>query len=245
MFMSQLFENLLLLGRPASGKSEFIDFMKKVSDSDRAAQYHIGQFKEMDDFPWIWEKFMEDNLWEKAGLPRRFSFGGDNPGLSREGAPLFDFCMAKFNAEYAKHYLNNGSFYKDGTLILEFARGGQNAYSKALNQLSKEILGRSAILFVLVSYEESCRRNNARYQEKLQHSILAHKVPDETMQYFYQTHDWLELTEQRQSGTLQIQGVKVPFATMNNEPELTDPVLLDKRYGEALRRLMELKNAGV
>ncbi|MDP2599762.1 MAG: hypothetical protein Q8P84_03375 [Deltaproteobacteria bacterium] len=243
--MTKLFENILLLGRPASGKSEFIDFMKKVSDADRAAQYHIGNFKEMDDFPWIWEKFIEDALWEKAGYPRRFSFGGENPGLSKEGAPLFDFCMAKFNAEYAKHYLNNEAFYKEGTLFIEFARGGQNAYGKALNQLSKEVLKRSAILFVLVSYEESCRRNNARYQEKLQHSILAHKVPDETMQNFYRTHDWLELTNGQESGSLNLQGGNVPFVTMNNEPESTDPVLLNKRYGAALRRLMEIKNAGV
>ncbi len=60
--MSQLFQNILLLGRPASGKSEFIDFMKQVSDTDRASKYHIGKFKEMDDFPWIWEKFNPSKL---------------------------------------------------------------------------------------------------------------------------------------------------------------------------------------
>jgi hypothetical protein len=241
--MSQLFQNILLLGRPASGKSEFIDFMKNVNDADRAAKYHIGKFKEMDDFPWIWEKFMEDHIWEKAGYPRLYSFGGDNPGLSKEGGPLFDFCMGKFNAEYEKQYQKNDSFYKDGTLIVEFARGGDNAYAKALAQLSPEILKKSAILFVLVSYDESCRRNNARYQEKLQHSILAHKVPDDTMSTFYQIHDWLELTHNKLDGYVTANGVKVPFVTMNNEPELTDPVQLDERYGKALKRLKELANA--
>ncbi len=235
--MTQLFKNILLLGRPASGKSEFIDFMKTVSDAERAAKYHIGEFKEMDDFPWIWEKFLEDNVWEKAGYPRRFSFGGDNPGMGKEGWPLFDFCMAKFNAEYQA--------YKEGTLFIEFARGGENAYKKALHQLSPEILKEAAILFVLVSYQESCRRNNARYQEKLQHSILAHKVPDETMQTFYQTHDWLELTQNRPSGFLTVGNIQIPFVTMDNEPELTDPVLLDQRYGKALTKLMELERAKV
>lgn len=243
--MSQLFQNILLLGRPASGKSEFIDFMKNVSDADRSAKYHIGKFKEMDDFPWIWEKFMEDNIWEKAGYPRLYSFGGDNPGLKPEGGPLFDFCMAKFSVEYDKQYPADSNFYKDGTLVIEFARGGDNAYAKALAQLSPEILKKSAILFVLVSYDESCRRNNARYQEKLQHSILAHKVPDLTMETFYKAHDWLELTQHKPDGYVTANGIKVPFVTMNNAPELTDPVQLDDRYGKALTRLMELKNAAL
>lgn len=243
--MSQLFENILLLGRPASGKSEFIDFMKQVSDADRASKYRIGKFTEMDDFPWIWDKFMEDNILESAGYPRLYSFGGDNPGLKAEGGPLFDFCLAKFNAEYASRYQNNAEFYKDGTLIIEFARGGDNAYAKALALLSPEILKKSAILFVLVSHEESCRRNNARYQEKLQHSILAHKVPDETMETFYKIHDWLALTQHRPDGHVTANGIQVPFVTMSNEPELSDPAQLDQRYGQALRRLEELRHGAL
>lgn len=243
--MSSLLQNILLLGRPASGKSEFIDFMKTVSDADRASKYHIGQFKEMDDFPWLWEKFMEDNVWESAGYPRRYSFGGSNPGLNSEGGPLFDYCMAKFNAEYEKQYPSTTDFYKGGTLFIEFSRGGDNAYAKALSQLSPEILQKSSILFVLVSYKESCRRNDARYQEKLQHSVLAHKVPDETMQNYYQTHDWLTLTGDNSSGYVTVKGFRVPYVTMNNEPELTDPVRLDPRYGSALRTLKGLANAAV
>jgi hypothetical protein len=244
--MTQRFQNILLLGRPASGKSEFIDYMKQQSDADRAAKYHIGAFKEMDDFPWLWQKFMEDNVWEAAGYPRQYSFGGSNPGLNQEGAPLFDFCMAKFNAEYAAFCQSQPDFHTSGqTLFIEFARGGPEAYAKALYQLSPEILKRSVILFVLVSYEESCRRNNARYQEKLKHSILAHKCHDETMSIFYKTHDWLELTRNQEVGHLTVHGVQLPFATMHNEPELTDPVLLDRRYGPALQRLWEAAHGSV
>lgn len=241
--MTQTFDNILLLGRPASGKSEFIDFIKKIPDPKRAAEYHIGAFKEIDDFPWLWEKFMEDNIWEKAGYERRYSFAGDNPGLNEKGARLFDFCLAKFNAEVAKHYLANENFYRDGTLFLEFSRGGEGAYSHALSKLSPAILKQSVILFVLVSYEESLRRNEARYQEKLQHSVLAHKVPDLTMQLYYQTHDWLSLTKNQPSGLLAVQGIQVPFATMNNEPEITDAVLLGRRYGKALDQLWDIKKS--
>lgn len=239
--MAKTFENLLLLGRPASGKSEFMDFMKHVPATERAQKYHLAQLQELDDFPWIWEKFMEDNLWEKAGYPRRYSTGGNNPGLHAEAGALFDFCMQKFNAEYAQKYQSNGSFFNDHTLLIEFARGGKNAYQKALNVLSPEMLKRSAILFIYVDYAESCRRNDARYQEKLAHSILAHKVPDHTMQTFYQTHDWLEWTEEKPDGYVTANGIKVPFVTMNNMPEITDPALLEKRYGAALQRLNELR----
>lgn len=241
--MTNTFDNILLLGRPASGKSEFIDFVKKTPDPERASKYHIGAFKEIDDFPWLWEKFMEDNIWEKAGYERRYSFAGDNPGLNEKGATLFDFCLAKFNAEYAKQYLANENFYHDGTLFLEFSRGGDTAYGHALNKLSPEILKRSVILFVLVSYEESLRRNEVRYQEKLQHSVLAHKVPDLTMQLYYQTHDWLDLTKNKPSGLLTVQGIQVPFVTMNNEPEITEAVLLDQRYGKALDQLWDIKKS--
>lgn len=237
------FDNLLLLGRPASGKSEFIDFMKTVPEAERAQKYGLGPFAELDDFPWLWEKFMEDNLWEQAGYPRRYSFGGDNPGLAKEGGVLFDFCIQKFNAEYAKHYQNNEAFYQTSTLFIEFSRGGEEGYQRALDRLSPEILKRSAILFIDVSFEESCRRNEARYRQKLKHSILAHKVPDATMENFYRTHDWKELTQNRREGLLNIQGLKIPFVTMGNEPELTDPVLLEKRYGPALRKLRELHAA--
>ena len=85
-----------------------------------------------------------------------------------------------------------------------------------------------------VSREESWRRNVARYQEKLKHSILAHMVPRETYDYFYDTNDWDELTGGRPSGWLDVNGVRVPFVSMNNEPESTDPAVLEERYAGAL-----------
>ena len=81
--------------------------------------------------------------------------------------------------------------------------------------------------------------------EKMKHSILAHKVPDATMQNFYQTHDWGTLTQNKESGLLTCQNIKIPFVTMNNAPELTDAVLLDQRYGKALRQLMELHDTRI
>lgn len=239
--MSNTFDHLLLLGRPAAGKSEFIDFMKKTPDEERARDFFIGKFEELDDFPWLWEKFLEDDLWEEAGLPRLFSKKYDgNYGLNPKAENLYDLMLARFNHEAAARYLSNPKFYKDGTVIIEFARGGNNGYAHALARLSEEILKRAAILYVQVSFDESWRRNVARYEEKQKHSILAHMVPRETMDYFYKTDDWNEITSSCKDGCLDIKGIKIPFVTMNNEPELKERGPLALRYGPALKRLEEI-----
>ena len=240
--MAKTFDHLLLLGRPAGGKSEFIDFMKKVPDDVRAQKFHIGKFEEVDDFVWIWEKFMEDDLWEKAGYPRLYSknYMPGNPGMAPEGERIFRFCMHKFNEVIAEKYLTRPQFYNDHTLFIEFARGRKNAFKDSLQTLKPEILGRAAILFIYVTREESWRRNVARYQENLKHSILAHMVPKETFDHFYSDHDWLDLTKNDRNGHIDLNGLRVPFVTMVNEPESTDPAVLNKRYGDALEKLYEL-----
>lgn len=239
--MTKTFDHLLLLGRPAAGKSEFIDFMKKTPDAKRAHEFHIGKFEELDDFPWLWEKFLEDDLWEEAGCERIFSLRyGENYGLNPKSDKLYDLMLARFNHEAAARYLSRPKFYEDGTVIVEFARGGAGSYQHAFSRLSKEILERAAILYVKVSFEESWRRNVARYEEKLKHSILAHMVPRETMDHFYSTDDWDKITSAREYGKLDLKGIQVPFATMSNEPELTEREPLAKRYGPALKKLMEI-----
>jgi hypothetical protein len=240
--MPMTFDHLFLLGLPASGKSELIDFMKKQSPEELRDMYHLGRFEEMDDFVWLWDKFIEDDLWERVGKGRFFSKRhGGNYGLV--DGELFNFLIERFNQEIPKQYLSKPEFYKDGTLLIEFSRGCDYKYADALGNFEPDILNRAAILYIQVKPEESRRRNDARYQEKLRHSILAHKTPDEVMDKFYSFDDWTELTGDRPSGMFTLNGVSVPFVTMNNEPESTDPEVLSGRYGEALNTLWKLKNS--
>lgn len=240
--MNDIFRHLLVLGRPACGKSEFIDFLKHATTDVRRSRLHIGQFEEVDDFPWLWEKFQEDVIWEKAGYPRLYTqeYMPGNPGMAPKGAALFDWCMAKFNDVIARQYAGRADFYDQSTLLIEFSRGGQNAFDKALRMLDRTVLEPAAILYINVSREESWRRNVARYQEKLKHSILAHMVPRETYDYFYDVNDWSDITGGRPSGRIDLNGVQVPFVTMNNEPESTDPAVLEERYATALGELWSL-----
>jgi len=92
-----------------------------------------------------------------------------------------------------------------------------------------------------VSFEESFRRNDARYRKGQEESILFHKVPDRDMYGFFRENDWDAMTGGAPDGRLDLRGVRVPFVSMPNEPESTDPAVLGARYGDALRRLLDLR----
>lgn len=240
--MRNTFSHLFVLGRPAGGKSEFLDMLYKLSDAERAERMHIGAMKVIDDFVWLWEKFEEDDVWERIGKGRLHSKRAGQ-GYILDDAVLFDFLIAKLNQSVMKEMANSEKPATDSrTMLIEFARGGERPYKPALERFDVEVLGRAAILYVEVTREESFRRNEARYQEKLKHSILAHKTPDEDMNRFYADDDWPAITGHAREGFCTIKGVRVPFLTLLNEPELKDPVELAKRYHPALTRLWELKH---
>ncbi len=241
--MTDIFRHLLVLGRPACGKSEFIDFLKRTAAITRRDRLHIGRFEEVDDFPWLWEKFQDDEIWQRAGYERLYTqeYMPGNPGMAPKGAALFDWCMHKFNDVIARQYLGREDFYRDSTLLIEFSRGGSHGFGRALGMLDPRILEPAAVFYIDVSREESWRRNVARYQDTLKHSILAHMVPRETYDYFYDVNDWHDLTQGRPSGRIDVNGVPVPFVSMHNEPESTDPVVLEARYGAALDELWDLR----
>lgn len=242
--MAATFDHLILNGRPAGGKSELIDFLKSVPLAERREQLHIGDIVELDDFVWLWEKFVEDDLWEALGEARLYSRTVPHGYVQLEGDRLLELLLSKFNAVIKRDYLARPELYDRLTLFIEFARGvADGGYAAAYRALGPEILERAAILYISVSFEESCRRNEARYQEKLAHSILAHKLPDEALERFSAQQDWEEVTGGRPSGYLELHGLRVPFIKVHNEPELKDPVALSERYGPALRQLMSLYQA--
>lgn len=66
-----IFDVLLLLGRPAAGKSEILEHLRGTELKERIEKYHIGQVEVLDDFPMLWAWFEEDEiLANKFGHPR-------------------------------------------------------------------------------------------------------------------------------------------------------------------------------
>jgi len=234
-----IFEHLFVLGRPAGGKSEFIDFMKQCPAAERAATFGIGCFEEIDDFPWLWNACVEDDGREARGEARLVSertAEGYNITQPKFRGGLVD----QFNTAIARKYLSYPAFYDEGTLLIEFARGVDDGFCESLERFDSAILRRGAILYIKVSFEESFRRNSSRYKPGQEESILFHKVPDRDMLGFFRDNDWDAITGGAPDGWLDLRGVRVPFVSMLNEPETTDPLVLRERYANALGRLLEL-----
>src|SRR5512138_716903 len=92
------FDIVLLIARPAAGKSEIIDYLKRLPPEARAERFHVGSFAEIDDFPMLWAWFEEDALLEKMGHPRLHT---DKDGYFLE-TYLWDLLIERITLEYQK-----------------------------------------------------------------------------------------------------------------------------------------------
>jgi hypothetical protein len=234
---TQAFNVLLLLARPAAGKSEIIHYLKSVSVAERLRRFHIGRLDEIDDFPMLWAWFEEDDLLHTMGHPRSYT----TPNGYFKQTYLWDLLIRRIGLEYQKH-LRDRRAGEAVTTLVEFSRGNEHGgYQRAFQHLSPELLKKAAILYVRVSYEESLRKNRKRFNPDRPDSILQHGLPDEKMERLYRHDDWDELSGGKGLGQLELQGIRVPFAVLENEDDVTTGggELLAARLDETLGRLWE------
>lgn len=232
-------ELLILVGRPASGKSEIIDYLRRLPPARREA-LHLGHLAVIDDFPMLWAWFEEDQLLQEMGRPRLHTKAD---GYFREDH-LWDLLVRRLCLEYDK--LRQARQAAAGgeplTAVLEFARGAEHGgYRRAFSQLSDEVLRRASILYVRVSFEESLRKNRLRFNPRAPHSILEHSLPDSKMRRLYRADDWQELCPDP-CGHLELRGHRVPYVVFENEDDVTTPRgrALGLRLSRSLRCLWEL-----
>jgi hypothetical protein len=210
------FEVIILTARPASGKSEVIDYLKKTNLATRKKRFHIGEFEEIDDFPFVWDTFVIDDIMTKHGKPRLFT---DEDYYFKDHF-IWNLFVEKINVAYAKKLAYDPKYHDKYTAIIEFARGGEHGIGEALSFLNEDILNRAGIFYIDVSYEESVRKNRARKRLGQEDSILFHSLPDEKMEFYYKVNDWKKLTENDPT-YITVKGIKVPYAVFHNEPDLT------------------------
>lgn len=227
------FDIVILLGRPAAGKSEVIDFLKKTPPEERMRRFHIGEFEEIDDFVYVWETFEIDDILSRHGKPRLWT---DEKYWFKDHF-IWNLYIERINLAYRKKLARHSNYHDIMTCIIEFSRGGDNGFGEAFSYLHDEILRRAGILYIKVSYEESVRKNRRRARQGMEDSILYHSLPDEKMEFYYRTNDWEKLTA-KDSHYIDIKGFKVPYAVFENEPEKTDdPVKLGVELERATARL--------
>ena len=229
--MGERFEVVILIGRPAAGKSEVIDFLKRADPAERERRFHVGPFVEFDDFPFVWETFEIDDLLQQLGQPRVFT----TPDYYFLGDHLWNLFIERINLEYRKQLARDPGFPHRYTALVEFSRGGDRGFAEAFEHLSDEILGRAGIVYINVSYEESARKNRRRFDPARADSILYHSLPDAKLERYYRTNDWDRLSGGRTAGRLRVRDHQVPFAVFDNEPEQTDD---PAKLGPALERVL-------
>jgi len=231
------FDIIILIGRPAAGKSEVIDFLKKTPVAERIRRFHIGNFEEIDDFVYVWETFEVDDILSRHGKPRVWS---DEKYWFKDDF-IWDVYIERINIAYRKKLAADAHYHDKITSLVEFARGGENGFSDAFSCLHEEILKSARIVYIKVSYEESVRKNRRRARPGMEDSILYHSLPDEKMEFYYKNNDWERLAAEDPS-YINIKGFKVPYAVFENEPEKTlDPLKLGVELERVTKRLWETK----
>lgn len=236
--MSELFHKIILLGRPASGKSEVINYLKNSSDEERLKRFHLGKIKEIDDFPMLWTWFEEDAILEKKFNKPRIHTDKDGYFNARH---LWDLLIERISMDYSKLMRDNKDFHNDSTALIEFSRGSEHGgYKEAFKHLSQELLTNAALVYINVPFEESLRKNRKRFNPNKPDSILEHGLPDEKLEKMYKEVDFEEVSKNSKTH-ININGVEVPYVVFENMPSKTDdPELLGPALDDVFTRLWKL-----
>jgi hypothetical protein len=229
MTVKNTFDVLLLIARPAAGKSEVIDYLKTVPLEGRERRFHIGVFDEIDDFPMLWAWMEEDQLLETMGHPRLHT----DPEGYFQHQYLWDVLIERIGLEYEKRQRDAAGQGTPATTIVEFSRGQEHGgYRSAFAHLPAQMLKKMAVLYIDVSWEESLRKNRKRFNPGKPDSILEHSLPDAKLERLYRDVDWPEVTD-GDPEYLTMQGVQVPYVEFDNGDDVTTA------RGEALGRRLE------
>ncbi len=244
---ADIFDIIILNGRPAAGKSEVIDYLKQTPLEERIRRFHVGEFEEFDDFPILWERFEDDDIYERHGKPRlisntSFEYEGQTlPGYVFQEQFFWNFLIEKLNLQYSKRLRDVSGYHDTRTAIFEFARGSQHGgFAEAYSYLSPEVLGRANTIYIQVSRKESQRKNMRRANPDKPDSILEHSLEDKKMEFLYKDSDW-EAFSGADPDCLLVGDHRVPYAVFDNEPEKTDkPEVLGQHLEEVCARLWDI-----
>jgi hypothetical protein len=233
------FDVLILIGRPASGKSEIIHFLTYLPEITRRDRFHIGRLEVLDDFPILYAWFEEDDILSQTfGLPRLHS----DEQYYFKFRELWHVLIERLSLDYAKKIRDDATYHDHTTILIEFARGSEHGgYAEAFQHISDEILRYAGVIYVHVPFEESLRKNRRRFNPDKPDSILEHGLTDDEMERLYREDDWSTIAPDT-SGFLNVHGQSVPYAVFPNEDDVTTgkPEQLAARLESVLDALWEL-----
>lgn len=234
--MLPVFPILIFNARPAAGKSEIIQYLKGIPPKERMQRFHVGEIRVFDDFPMLWAWFEEDRILEEEFSLARLHSTLDEVFLKQE---YWHLLIRRLSLEYQK-WLRNA---KGGeTAVIEFSRGSEHGgYRTAYQYLSAIVLSQAACFYVNVSFEESLRKNQRRFNPNRPDSILEHALDGGKLRRLYFEDDWFELTS-GPSGYFSVRNHRLPYMVFENEDDVTTQAGLElgKRLEHALGILWDL-----
>ena len=189
----------------------------------------------------LWAWLEEDAILTEMGEPRLHT---DNNEYFKWNY-LWNVLIRRISLSYSKKVRDYPEYHAAKTAIIEFSRGKQHGGFKiAFAHLSPEIVERMAVLYINVSWEESLRKNQARFNPDRPDSILEHGLSDEKMERLYKESDWEEISA-ADPHFLAIQGRKVPYVVFENEDDVTTGrgEALGERLEEVMAKLWGIINS--
>jgi hypothetical protein len=233
------FDVLILIARPAAGKSEIIHYLRDTPVEERIRRFHVGALREIDDFPMLWAWFEEDRLLETAfGYPRLHT----TPDEYFKDDVLWHLLIERISLDYAKLRRDAPHLHDEYTVLVEFSRGAASGgYRAAFDHLSEDILRRAGVLYLDVTYEESLRKNRARFNPDRPDSILQHGLSDEKMEQLYREDDFAAFSA-GDPDWLTVRGIRVPYTVFDNHDDVTTGMAepLGQRLEARLGQLWEM-----
>jgi hypothetical protein len=239
--VTNTFDTLILTGRPASGKSEIIDFLQHLPDAERRQSFHMAELDILDDFPMLWTWFEEDALLEKHFQQPRLHTDKDGYFIHED---LWNLLIERLDLDFHKRRRDDPNYSRQHTTLVEFSRGSEHGgYASAFPHFTDDLLARAAVLYVQVPFEESLRKNRLRFNPQRPDSILEHGLPDEKLEKLYKEDDWTSFSKTNPH-FLQVRDVMVPYAIFKNEDDVTTnkPDQLASRLEDCLSRLWRLRH---
>lgn len=172
----------------------------------------------------------EDDILSKLGRPRLHTDMDQNFLHTY----LWDVLIERIDLDSQKKLRDKGDFSAK-TILVEFSRGSEHGgYERAFQHLSRTFAEHAAILYVDVPFEESLRKNRARFNPDRPDSILQHALSDKKLEMLYKEIDW-EKVSRGDAKYIPIQSVKVPYVVLDNRMDLTT------HPGKALQEALEDK----
>jgi hypothetical protein len=228
-----IFKILTLLARPAAGKSEVMDYLKRTPLAERIQHFHVGEIAELDDFPMLWTWFEEDALLERMGHPRMHT---DKDGYFLHQYQ-WDLLIERICLDYQKLVRDCPDYHQTHTVLVEFSRGTEHGgYRSAFDHISQEVAQKMGVLYLDVSWEESLRKNRNRFNPNKPDSILEHGLEDGKLERLYKEVDWLDVSA-GDPKRLHINGQVVPYVVFDNSDDVTTP--RGEELGKRLQSCLE------